>query len=59
MLTKLQEIINGLDSPWSLSFINDSKVLITEKSGNLILINLNNQKIKKIKHNLCNSLHII
>ena len=49
---KLQKITNGLDSPWSLSFINDSKVLITEKSGNLILIDLNNQKIKKIKHNL-------
>ena len=50
--SKLQEIINGLDSPWSFSFINDSKALITEKSGNLILIDLNNKKIKKIKHNL-------
>ena len=49
---KLQKIINGLNSPWSLSFINDSKVLVTEKSGNLILVDFNNQKIKKIKHNL-------
>ena len=49
---KLQKIINGLNSPWSLSFINDSKVIITEKSGNLILVDFNNQKIKKIKHNL-------
>ena len=49
---KLQKIIDGLDSPWSLSFINDSKVLVSEKSGNLILVDFNNQKIKKIKHNL-------
>ena len=49
---KLQKIINGLNSPWSLSFINDTKVIITEKSGNLILVDLNNQKIRKIKHNL-------
>ena len=49
---KLREIISNLNSPWSLSFIKDSKVLVTEKSGNLILIDLNNQKIKKINHNL-------
>ena len=49
---KLQKIIDGLDSPWSLSFINNSKVLVSEKSGNLILVDFNNQKIKKIKHNL-------
>ena len=28
------------------------KVLITEKSGNLLLVNLSNKKTKKIKHNL-------
>tara|TARA_Y100000768_G_scaffold370598_1_gene336552 strand:+ start:2968 stop:4035 length:1068 start_codon:yes stop_codon:yes gene_type:complete len=49
---KLQEIINGLDKPWSLSFINENKVLVTEKPGNFVLIDINNKKIKKIKHNL-------
>ena len=49
---KLQEIFNGLDSPWSLSFINDNKVLVTEKSGNILSIDFNKQKINKIKHNL-------
>ncbi len=49
---KLQEVTNGLDKPWSLSFINDHKVLVTEKSGNIILLDFNNKKIKKIKHNL-------
>ena len=45
---KLQEIINGLNSPWSLSFINKNLVLISEKPGNLVLADLENKKIKKI-----------
>tara|TARA_B100000886_G_scaffold279261_1_gene203320 strand:+ start:15954 stop:17021 length:1068 start_codon:yes stop_codon:yes gene_type:complete len=49
---KLQEVLSSLNSPWSLTFINDGEVLVTEKSGNLILIDLKNQKIKKINHNL-------
>jgi aldose sugar dehydrogenase len=49
---KLQEAINGLNSPWSLSFISNDRVIATEKSGNLILIDFNFKKIKKIKHNL-------
>ena len=49
---KLQEVFNGLDSPWSISFINDNKVLVTEKSGNILSIDFNNLKINKIKHNL-------
>ncbi len=49
---KLQKVISNLNSPWSLFFINDKEVLVTEKSGNLILIDLNSQKIKKINHNL-------
>ena len=39
---KLEEVINGLNGPWSLSFINDNKVLVTEKSGNIILIDFKN-----------------
>ena len=49
---KLQESVKGLNAPWSLSFIEDNKVLVTEKSGNIILVDLNNKKNKKIKHNL-------
>ena len=49
---KLQEAINGLNSPWSLSFISNDRVIATEKSGNLILIDFNINEIKKIKHNL-------
>ena len=49
---KLQEAINGLNSPWSLSFISNDRVIATEKSGNLMLIDFNINEIKKIKHNL-------
>ena len=49
---KLDQIINGLDNPWSLTFVNNDKMLITEKSGNLLLVNLSNKKTQKIKHNL-------
>ncbi len=50
--TELAEILNGLNSPWSLSFINKNTVIITEKSGNFVLVDLKNKKIKKITHNL-------
>jgi aldose sugar dehydrogenase len=49
---KLDQIINGLDNPWSLTFVNNDKLLITEKSGNLLLVNLSNKNTRKIKHNL-------
>ena len=49
---KLQEIFSGLNSPWSLSFINENLILISEKSGNLVLVDLKDKKIKKIEHNL-------
>ena len=49
---KLTKIKEGLKSPWSLSFINQNETLITEKSGNIIYLNLEKQKLKNIKHNL-------
>jgi len=49
---KLDQIINGLDNPWSLTFLDNDRVLITEKSGNILLVNFSNKKTQKIKHNL-------
>ena len=46
---KLQEIFKGLQSPWSLSFIDNENVILTEKSGNLLHINLIEKKNKKDK----------
>ena len=37
---KLIKITDGLKSPWSLSFINQNEALITEKSGNIIYIDI-------------------
>ena len=49
---KLTKIIENLKSPWSLSFINQSEVLITEKSWNIIYFHLEKEKLQNIKHNL-------
>ena len=37
---KLIKITDALKSPWSLSFINQNEVLITEKSGNIIYMDI-------------------
>ena len=50
--TKLKELIDGFNSPWSISFINEDNILVTEKSGNLFKINLNTKKVDKLRHNL-------
>ena len=49
---RLKQIISGLNSPWSLTFISQNQILITEKSGQILLINLEKNEIKKINHNL-------
>ena len=49
---KLNQIISGLDKPWSLTFKNQNEILITEKFGQIILVNLKNNTKKKINHNL-------
>ena len=35
---KLEKIISGLDGPWSLSFIDNQKLIVTEKPGNIKII---------------------
>ena len=49
---KLEKIVDSLDKPWSLSFIDEENIIITEKSGKLYTLNLKNKKISEIKHNL-------
>ena len=49
---KLEEVISGMDSPWSFSFINENKIIISEKPGNLMIVNLEDKKIKIVNHNL-------
>ena len=49
---KFEKIIHWLNSPWSLSFIHNEKIIFTEKSGKLYTFNLKNNKISEIDHNL-------
>ena len=49
---KLVKIFEGLNKPWSLSFIDDNNILVTEKPGNLLVINLKTKQKSTIKHNL-------
>ena len=49
---KLEKITDGLDNPWSLSFINQESIIFTEKSGKLFTFNLKNKKKSEIKHDL-------
>ena len=49
---KLEKIVDGMDKPWSLSFIDKENIIFTEKSGKLYTLNLKTKKISEIKHNL-------
>ena len=49
---KLDKRISGFDKPWSLTFKNQNEILVTEKSGQIILVNLKDNTKKKINHNL-------
>jgi len=49
---KFEKIVDSFDKPWSLSFIDEENIIITEKSGKLYTLNLKNKKISEIKHNL-------
>jgi len=49
---KLTEVINNLARPWSLTFVNETNVLITEKHGSIIQLNLATKEKKEIKNDL-------
>ena len=49
---KFEKIFDDLNKPWSLSFIDNENVIISEKKGKLITLNLKNRNKKEIQHNL-------
>ncbi len=49
---KFEKIIDDLNNPWSLSFIDKENIIFTEKSGKLFALNLKNKNINEIDHNL-------
>ena len=46
-----KKIVN-LNEPWGSTFLNDQELLITEKSGEIKLVNIKTKNITKINHNL-------
>ena len=48
----LEEILSGLNGPWSISFVDENSILITEKSGNFFLADIKNKNLSEINHNL-------
>ena len=47
----LEELIS-LNSPWGSTFINNEELIITEKGGNIKIINIVNNNLIEIDHNL-------
>lgn len=46
---ELAQIIGGLGIPWGLAFISDSELLITERQGDIKLLNTNSRTLTPIK----------
>ena len=44
---KFTKIVN-LDKPWGSSFISDNKMIATEKSGKIKIINIKNGNVTKV-----------
>ena len=49
---QFEKIFDDFNKPWSLSFIDKENVIITEKTGKLLTLNLKDKNINEIKHNL-------
>ena len=49
---QLEEISKGLNYPWGMTFIDDENLLITEKSGRLVKINISTREQFNVRHNL-------
>ena len=48
----LKPVIKGLDYPWGMSFIDNENLLITEKGGRLLKVNITNGNTVNIKHSI-------
>ena len=48
----LRKVVDGLSKPWSMSFIDANQLIITEKSGELKMLDLAHKQLLTINHNL-------
>ena len=49
---KLEKIISHLNKPWGMSFIDNDNILVTQKSGEILKIDLSTKSILKLDHDL-------
>ncbi|MEO9893679.1 PQQ-dependent sugar dehydrogenase [Aurantibacter sp.] len=49
IIPKKEVIIDSLSRPWSMAFLSENEVLVTEKDGDLLRINLSTKKRVRIK----------
>ena len=50
----LKEVKKGLNYPWGMTFIDNYNILVSQKNGELLKINIINGESKKIYHNIKN-----
>lgn len=48
----LSEVINGINYGWGMTFIDEQNLLVTEKGGRILKINILKKEVKEIKHNI-------
>ena len=41
-----------LEAPWGSSFLNNEEIIVTEKNGQIKIIDINSKKISNVEHNL-------
>ena len=49
---KLQELIKGFNYPWGITFIDKENLIITEKNGGILKVNIVTKEVIKIKHQI-------
>ena len=49
---QLEELSKGLNHPWGMTFIDNENLLITQKNGELLKVNISNGKQIEISHTL-------
>jgi quinoprotein glucose dehydrogenase len=49
---KVQELTKSLSEPWGMTFVDDRTLLVTEKTGGIIRVNIDSGNKYEIEHNL-------
>ena len=50
MKLKVERVADGFGIPWGLAFLSPTKLLVTERSGSIFILNIDNSKKIKLKN---------